>query len=269
MTRGVFVTGTDTGVGKTLVACAALRACVAARQRAVGMKPVATGFDPGASSHADVAALFAAGNVDAPASARNPYAFASAIAPHLAATAAGVAIDLGRIRDAYDELAARADCIVVEGSGGALVPLDARRDMLDIARALGLPVVLVVGMRLGCLNHALLSAQAIRARGLTFQGWVANCIDARIRTTRRKHRRPRSAFTRTEARDHRLGRVAGAGLECRCARGILRLTARSAFRSAAIHAKISKLFYEIPTRCRGAAADPAQGRCVWSGVRVP
>jgi dethiobiotin synthetase len=180
MTRGVFVTGTDTGVGKTLVACAALRACVAARQRAVGMKPVATGFDPGASSHADVAALFAAGNVDAPASARNPYAFAPAIAPHLAATAAGVAIDLRRVRDAYDELAARADCIVVEGSGGALVPLDARRDMLDIARALGLPVVLVVGMRLGCLNHALLSAQAIRARGLTFQGWVANCIDARF-----------------------------------------------------------------------------------------
>jgi dethiobiotin synthetase len=180
MTRGVFVTGTDTGVGKTLVACATLRACVAARRRAVGMKPVASGCDPGASGREDVAALSIAGNVDAPASARNPYAFAPAIAPHLAATAAGVAIDLGRIHEAYAELAARADCVVVEGAGGALVPLDARRDMLDIARALGLPVVLVVGMRLGCLNHALLSAQAIRARGLSFRGWVANCIDPRF-----------------------------------------------------------------------------------------
>jgi dethiobiotin synthetase len=180
MTRGVYVTGTDTGVGKTIVACALLRTCVAKGARAVGMKPVATGVESGATCHEDVTALAVAGNVDASLSARNPYVFAPAIAPHLAATAAGVAIDLARIRDAYAELAARADCIVVEGAGGALAPLDAQHDMLDIARALGLPVVLVVGMRLGCLNHALLSALAIQARGLALAGWVANCIDPRF-----------------------------------------------------------------------------------------
>jgi len=180
MTRGVFVTGTDTGVGKTIVACALLRACVANGARAVGMKPVATGVEAGTACHEDVTALAVAGNVDALLSARNPYAFAPAIAPHLAAADAGVAIDLARVRHAYAELAARADCIVVEGAGGALAPLDARHDMLDVARELGLPVVLVVGMRLGCLNHALLSALAIQARGLAFEGWVANCIDARF-----------------------------------------------------------------------------------------
>jgi dethiobiotin synthetase len=177
MTRGVFVTGTDTGVGKTVVACALLRACVALGARAVGMKPVATGVESGAACHEDVTALGVAGNVDASLSARNPYAFAPAIAPHLAAADAGMPIDLTRIHDAFAELAARADCVIVEGAGGALVPLDARHDMLDIARVLGLPVVLVVGMRLGCLNHALLSALAIQARGLAFEGWVANCID--------------------------------------------------------------------------------------------
>jgi dethiobiotin synthetase len=180
MTRGVFVTGTDTGVGKTVVACALLRACVADGARAVGMKPVAAGRQPGSQCNEDVTALSVAGNVDAPLAARNPYAFTAAIAPHLAATDARVAIDLARIREAYEELAARADYVVVEGAGGVLVPLDARHDMLDIPHVLGLTVVLVVGVRLGCLNHALLSAQAIRARGAAFTGWVANCIDPRF-----------------------------------------------------------------------------------------
>ena len=108
---------------------------------------------------------------------RNPFAFAAAIAPHLAAIEAGIAIDIERIREAYDGLAARADRIVVEGAGGVCVPLDATRDMLDVARALSLPVVLVVGVRLGCLNHALLSAAAIRARGLALAGWVGNRVD--------------------------------------------------------------------------------------------
>jgi dethiobiotin synthetase len=174
MAEGVFITGTDTGAGKTTLACALLRRYAAAGLRAVGMKAVAAG---GGADNGDLVALSAAGNVDAPLSARCPYAFADAIAPHLAARAAGVAIDLHRIRQSYDELSARADRVVVEGSGGALVPVDERFDMLDIARMLGLPVLMVVGVRLGCLNHALLTALAIRARGLELAGWIANSID--------------------------------------------------------------------------------------------
>lgn len=172
--RGIFVTGTDTGVGKTRVAGDLLRALVASGRRAVGMKPVAAGLAAGAAVNEDVAALAAAGNVDAPLAERNPYAFAEPIAPHLAARDEARPIDLEVIAHAFTALAARADVVVVEGAGGALVPLDSHRDMLDIARTLGIPVLLVVGMRLGCLNHALLSAQAIRARGLEFAGWVAN-----------------------------------------------------------------------------------------------
>jgi dethiobiotin synthetase len=173
----VFITGTDTGVGKTVFARALLRSQVARGYRAVGMKPVASGIAPGGAGNADVLALAAAGNVDAPLALRNPYAFAAAIAPHLAAEASGVAIELDRIQRAFDDLALRADRVVVEGAGGALAPLGHAHDMLDIAQALGIPVVLVVGMRLGCLNHALLSALAIRARGLRFLGWIANGID--------------------------------------------------------------------------------------------
>lgn len=172
--RGVFVTGTDTGVGKTRVAVAFLAAFAASGVRAVGMKPVAAGIDAGAEVNEDVAALAAAGNVDAPLALRNPYAFTEPIAPHLAAGDAGVRIDLGVIERTFTALATHADVVVVEGAGGVLVPLGAHEDMLDIARVLRLPVLLVVGMRLGCLNHALLSALAIRARGLALAGWVAN-----------------------------------------------------------------------------------------------
>ena len=175
--RGIFVTGTDTGVGKTYVAAALLRSFVAAGGRAVGMKPVAAGVDPGAAVNADVAALIAAGNVSAVLADVNPFAFTPAIAPHVAARGAGRAIDIDRIAAAYEALARDADLVVVEGAGGALVPLDERNDMLDIAARLRLPVLLVVGVRLGCLNHALLSAVAIRARGLELAGWVANRIE--------------------------------------------------------------------------------------------
>jgi dethiobiotin synthetase len=177
MTAGVFVTGTDTGAGKTVACVALLRALVERRVRAVGMKPVAAGVDPGAAVNADVAALAAAGNVDAPLEDRNPYAFAEAIAPHVAARRAGAAIDLERIAQAYARLAARADAVIVEGAGGPLVPLGPRADMLDIPRRLALPVVLVVGVRLGCLSHALLAELALRARGLRFAGWIACRVD--------------------------------------------------------------------------------------------
>jgi dethiobiotin synthetase len=180
MTRGLFITGTDTGVGKTVVACALLRNWAAQGRRAVGMKPVAAGIAADATCNADVAALEAAGNVEAPLSLRNPFAFAPAIAPHLAAAEAGISIDLARIRAAYEVLAVRADCVAVEGAGGVLVPLDARRDMLDIALVLSLPVLLVVAVRLGCLNHALLSAHAIHCRGLALAGWVANLVEPKM-----------------------------------------------------------------------------------------
>lgn len=175
--RGVFVTGTDTGVGKTRVAAALLRGLAADGFRVVGMKPVSSGIDAGFAVNADVAALVAASTVAADPADVNPYAFAPAIAPHLAAERAGVAIDLERCAAAFGRLAATADRVVVEGAGGALVPLGPRTDMLHLASRLGLPVLLVVGIRLGCINHALLSALAIRARGLALAGWVANRID--------------------------------------------------------------------------------------------
>lgn len=180
MTRGIYVTGTDTDVGKTVVAVAMLRGLVAAGVRAVGMKPVSAGLSMLEAVNHDVIALEAAGNVSAPVRDRNPFSFADAAAPHLVARRAGVVIELPAIRDAYERLSAHADVIVVEGAGGALVPLGDRIDVLDVAVALGLPVLLVVGVRLGCLNHARLSALAIRARGLRFAGWVASRLDPQM-----------------------------------------------------------------------------------------
>ena len=180
--RGIFVTGTDTGVGKTVIAAALVRTLCAQGLRAVGMKPVAAGVEPNAAVNADVAALAAADGAAVAWRDRNPYAFAPPIAPHLAADAAGVRIELATIAAAYARIATDAEAIIVEGAGGALVPLDEGVDMLDIASQLRLPVLVVVGMRLGCLNHALLTAQAIAARGLTLVGWVANRIDPAMRS---------------------------------------------------------------------------------------
>jgi dethiobiotin synthetase len=177
VSRGIFVTGTDTGVGKTFVACALLRSLAAQGMRAVGMKPVAAGLDATTGVADDVRALIQAGNVAAPLATVNPYAFAPAIAPHVAAAQAGVDIRLERIAQCYGELAGTSDMVVVEGAGGALVPLGGRTDMLDIPKRLGLPVLMVVGVRLGCINHALLTAVALRARGLVLAGWVANGLD--------------------------------------------------------------------------------------------
>jgi dethiobiotin synthetase len=174
--RGVFITGTDTGVGKTCVAKALLDALRSAGVRAAGMKPVAAGIDRGERANADVVALSAASNVDAPLRERNPYSFEPPVAPHLAAQACGAQISLATIENAAQRLAARADVVIVEGAGGALVPLDDRHDMLDVAVRLELPVLLVVGLRLGCLNHALLTALAIRRRGLPLCAWIANTL---------------------------------------------------------------------------------------------
>ncbi len=174
-----FVTGTDTGVGKTLASCALLRAFAARGLRAVGMKPVAAGCEALAGDMLcdDVERLRAAGNVEAPGELVNPYAFLPPVAPHLAAAQSGVEISLGVIAAACGRLGALAEVVIVEGAGGWRVPLNPREDTADLAQRLGLPVILVVGMRLGCLNHALLSAQSIAASGLPLAGWIANRID--------------------------------------------------------------------------------------------
>jgi len=172
--QGYFVTGTDTGVGKTLIACALLRAFARTGKSVVGMKPVAAGREGG--RWADVEALAHASTVSARAQIVNPYALEPAIAPHIAAELAGLEIGLEPIAHAYEELSRLADVVVVEGVGGLLVPLNAAQTGADLAMRLGLPVVLVVGMRLGCLNHALLTRRQLEASGLRCAGWVANCI---------------------------------------------------------------------------------------------
>ena len=174
-----FITGTDTGVGKTLISSALVYRFAGRGLRSVGMKPVAAGCVPrgGRLMSEDVEQLVAASNVKAPLDLVNPYALEPAIAPHIAAQQAGRALELTAIVAAYERLVAMADTVIVEGVGGFCVPLDDSCDTADLAQALALPVILVVGMRLGCLNHALLTAEAVTRRGLRLAGWVANRID--------------------------------------------------------------------------------------------
>lgn len=184
--QSLFLAGTDTAVGKTTVAVALLRALARLGLRAAGMKPVAAGATM--TSHGwrndDALDLAAAGNVQLPYEWLNPYCLPAATSPHLAAIEAGVSIELPAISSAFEHIKSRSDVIVVEGAGGWLVPItpgtahSPGQTMQDVARMLGLPVVLVVGLRLGCLNHALLTAEAIDRAGLLLAGWIANPIDA-------------------------------------------------------------------------------------------
>lgn len=174
--RGLFVAGTDTGVGKTRVAVALIRALQARGLRVAAMKPVAAGNAPGEVNE-DVAALVAASDVVVDLEDVNPYSFTEPIAPHIAAQESGVRIELDVVAAAFARLAAAADVVVVEGAGGWRVPLNDTEDMAGLAQRLGLPVVLVVGLRLGCLSHALLTAESIAARRLPWAGWVGNHID--------------------------------------------------------------------------------------------
>ena len=175
--RGFFVTGTDTGVGKTLVSRVLLHQLRSRHATVAGFKPVASGCErtPQGLRSADALALQAAASVDLPYAIVNPYALAPAVAPHLAAERAGVVIDCDSIVRGIAAVAA--ERIVVEGVGGWSVPLNDCQTTADLACMLGLPVVLVVGLRLGCLNHALLTAAAIRSRGLEIAGWVGNLVD--------------------------------------------------------------------------------------------
>ncbi len=169
-----FVTGTDTGVGKTLVVCALLRAFSAADRTTIGMKPIAAGREN--ERWEDVERLCASSTEQAPPRIVNPYAFEPAIAPHIAAELASAEMRIDTIVQAYRELSQAADVVIVEGAGGFMIPLDATHTTADLAAALRLPVILVVGMRLGCLNHALLTRAAIGAARLPCAGWVANSI---------------------------------------------------------------------------------------------
>jgi dethiobiotin synthetase len=174
--QGFFITGTDTGVGKTRVAVALTRALVARGLRTAVMKPVAAGtiHTPDGPRNDDAIELLGASNVAAAYEDVNPWLLATPASPHLAARAAGVSIRHETILASYRRLASMSDVLIVEGAGGWLAPISATETMADIAEKLALPVILVVGMRLGCLNHALLTREAIRARGLTFGGWIAN-----------------------------------------------------------------------------------------------
>ncbi len=181
--RGLFVTGTDTGCGKTEVALGLMRRLQCEGVQVLGMKPVASGAcDTGAGlRNADALRLQAQGSSPQAYSRVNPYAFEPPIAPHLAARAAGIPIDFGVITRAFEGLSSEAERVVVEGVGGWRAPLGEGGDVADLAQHLGLPVVLVVGMRLGCLNHALLTASAIAATDVAFAGWVANLVDPDMR----------------------------------------------------------------------------------------
>ena len=174
--QGFFITGTDTGVGKTLVAVALTRAFVSRGFRTAVMKPVAAGTidTPDGPRNDDAVELLGASNVAAAYEDVNPWLLATPASPHLAARAQGVSIRHETILASYWRLASMSDVLIVEGAGGWLAPISATETMADVAEKLALPVILAVGMRLGCLNHALLTREAIRARGLTFGGWIAN-----------------------------------------------------------------------------------------------
>lgn len=175
----VFLTGTDTAVGKTRTAAALCRALASRGRRIAAMKPVASGctLTPQGLRNDDALILQRAMNVAADYSDVNPYAFAPAIAPHIAAREAGVSIDLGLLDRAFERLQMHSDMVIVEGAGGWLAPLGANFSFADLAARWHMDVVLVVGMRLGCLNHALLTVESIERRGLALRGWVANALD--------------------------------------------------------------------------------------------
>lgn len=191
MSRGVFIAGTDTDVGKTRVTLALLRALAARGVRAAGMKPVASGCRPltarelpiaggfysvGDMINDDVASICALSPPDCDRLDINPYCFDWGVSPHIAADRTGVRIEPERVAAAYERLAAQVDAVVVEGTGGWLCPIGELGTMADIAQRLDLPVVLTVGLRLGCLNHALLSVQAIGVSNLKLAGWIGSVL---------------------------------------------------------------------------------------------
>lgn len=176
--KALFVTGTDTGIGKTEVSLGLMAALRQRGYRVLGMKPVASGakMTEEGLRNTDATRLQRQGSLDIAYKLINPYLFEAPIAPHLAAVAAGEEINFQHIGKAFDTLSHHADYVVVEGVGGWKVPLGPNGDVAELARFLGLPVILVVGLRLGCINHALLSAESIITSGCRLTGWVANAV---------------------------------------------------------------------------------------------
>jgi dethiobiotin synthetase len=183
--RGIFVTGTDTGVGKTVVACALVRALRQLGAQVSVMKPVASGSvqTPFGLRNEDALALMeAAGTPSDSASYAevNPYCFEPPVSPHIAAKDVGIEVDTTLIKHKYDALAARSDWVVVEGAGGWFAPINAHQTMADLAWALSIPALMVVGLRLGCLNHAQLTRLGVESQGVTLLGWIANGVDPQM-----------------------------------------------------------------------------------------
>ncbi len=176
--RGLFITGTDTDAGKTVVTAALLHMLRRQGRRAIGMKPVASGcwLAPEGWRNADALALQAASDPMPEYALVNPIALPDATAPQIAAVKAGITVSLPVLLAAYRQLAAQADVVLVEGVGGWLAPLTAKLDQAALVDAAGLDVILVVGLRVGCINHARLTERAIRADGYTLVGWIANAV---------------------------------------------------------------------------------------------
>ena len=176
---GLFITGTDTGIGKTFVSSLLIKILAEEGLRVTGMKPVASGAKKvnGILKNDDALFLMQASNVDSDYKIVNPYVFQPAVSPHLAAEQAGVEINFDKIKNCFEQLQIKSDVVVVEGVGGWYAPLSKYATVADLAETLCIPIILVVGLRLGCLNHALLTAQAIRQSGLPIAGWVANHIE--------------------------------------------------------------------------------------------
>jgi len=179
MSQAYFIAGTDTDIGKTYIACALLEGFASLGKQTAAMKPIACGCDNTATGlrNEDALRLQQAASIDQPYEQVNPYALSPPIAPHLAAQLSRISFDFNRIETIYAQLAAKADITIVEGIGGWMVPLSDNTSSADLVQQLGLPVILVVGIRLGCLNHALLTTQSIQAQGCRLAGWVANIID--------------------------------------------------------------------------------------------
>lgn len=185
MKQAFFITGTDTGVGKTSVACKLIAHFIAQGHKVVGMKPVAAGTSliNGEWVNEDVLKLEAASNVHAPRALTNPYSFNEPIAPHIAAQLAGVAIKIDVIQQAFNELTKLADIVIVEGAGGLLVPINDDKTIADLIAELNIPIILVVGLKLGCINHAMLTAEVIKSRQLELNSWVSNQIEPNMQQT--------------------------------------------------------------------------------------
>jgi dethiobiotin synthetase len=183
MANGFFITGTDTEIGKTLVAGAIIHKIRAQGIHALGFKPVVAGTyqnQEGKILNEDLETLRLASQLAPDQMVLCPYVFEMPIAPHIAAEKLGITIDLQIIMAAYEQIHRQAESVVVEGAGGFLVPINATENLSDLAVKLNLPIIMVVGMRLGCINHALLTEKAISSRQLKLIGWIANTLSSEM-----------------------------------------------------------------------------------------